>query len=117
MAAEAESLDVRMEAIRLKNEELEKKHKEILEDEENAKRENAVVDVNSGRDIPKAHPYDNIDLDFDVKDKDKELTKNPDYQPKSESSICIPLNTFFSCFLLAFNKYRSKTDATQRIAR
>ena len=51
MAAEGDSekqhLDLRMEAIRLKNEELEKKHKEILEDEMNAKRENAVVNLKS----------------------------------------------------------------------
>lgn len=40
-------LDLRMEEIRLKNEELEKKHKEILEDEMNAKRENAVVNLKS----------------------------------------------------------------------
>lgn len=84
MATEADNLDARMEAIRLKNEELEKKHKEIQEDEQNAKLMNAVVDVRF-TEIPKNHPYDNIDLDFDVKDADKELVKNPDYKPKSES--------------------------------
>lgn len=103
MAAEGDNLDARMEAIRLKNEELEKKHKEIMEDEELAKRENAVVDVKK-TDIPKHHPYDNIDLDFDVKDTDKEMAKNPDYKPKSESSkqtsCYLHCRILFSCFLL-----------------
>lgn len=108
MAAETENLDARMEAIRLKNDELERKHQISLEDEESAKRENAVVDVkNRVSDtrtpyvgfckseisgvfknlllISIRHPYDNIDLDFDVKDVDKELSVNPDYKPKSES--------------------------------
>ena len=85
--AETENLDARLEAIRLKNEELEKKHKEIMEDEMLAKRENAVVDLKAAaRDVPKNHPYDHIDLDFDVKETEKELAKNPDYKPKSESS-------------------------------
>jgi hypothetical protein len=119
MAAESENLDARMEAIRLKNEELEKKHKEIKEDEELAKRENAVVDVKK-TDIPKNHPYDNVDLDFDVKDTDKDLAKNPDYKPKSESSsrrhstICI--TEFFShVFFFGFSiERRSKTAASNR---
>lgn len=95
MAAEAENLDARMEAIKLKNDELERKHKEILEDELSAKRENAIVLVkNRDSDIPLSHPYDNIDLDFDVKDKDKELSVNPDYKPKSESFADVDV---FSC--------------------
>lgn len=106
MAAEADNLDARMEAIRIKNEELEKKHKEIKEDEELAKRENAVVDVNSGRDIPKHHPYDHIDLDFDVKDTDKELAKNPDYQPKSESPNFRVLFAFANSFLMFSSFFR-----------
>lgn len=85
MAAEAENLDVRMEAIRLKNEELEKKHKEIMEDELLAKQKNATVDVKSSSG-PAIHPYDDLELDFDVKDKEKDLGKNPDFKPKSESS-------------------------------
>lgn len=113
MAAESENLDARMEAIRLKNEELEKKHKEIKEDEELAKRENAVVDIKK-TDIPKHHPYDNVDLDFDVKDTDKELARNPDYKPKSESSErtsfnCLHYQILFSCFLLAF-LYRAQIE-------
>ncbi|CRL01373.1 CLUMA_CG014339, isoform A [Clunio marinus] len=83
MATEVDNLDARMETIRLKNEELEKKHKEIMEDEELAKKQNAIVDVKvAGRDIPTSHPYDHVDLDFDVKDSDKELAKNPNYKPK-----------------------------------
>lgn len=114
MAAEGENLDARMEAIRLKNEELEKKHKEIMEDELIAKQKNATVDVNSARNSgPTNHPYDHIDLDFDVKDEDKEMARNPDYKPKSESYMrrrvfCI-CKFLFSGFLLIANKYRSKT--------
>lgn len=78
MAAESENLDARMEAIRIKNEELEKKHKEIQEDEQRARKDGAQLDVkNSAQDLPKSHPYDNIDLDFDVKASDKELAKDP----------------------------------------
>lgn len=100
MAADGDNLDARMEAIRLKNEELEKKHAEIMEDEEKAKRDNAIVDVNSQKNLPKDHPYDHIELDFDVKDTDKELAVNPDYKPKSESCRVICISNFFSCFLL-----------------
>jgi hypothetical protein len=114
--AESENLDARMELIRLKNEELEKKHKEIMEDEKMAKLNNAVIDV-KGRDIeaPTAHPYDNIDLDFDVKDTDKELAKkNDDFQPKSES--CYFLFLMFSSYLHQIFD-RSKTASTKRFAR
>lgn len=97
MATEAENLDARMEAIRLKNEELEKKHKEIQEDEQNAKQNGAVVDCRY-TEIPKIHPYDNIELDFDVKAADKELVKNPDYKPKSESHLKRHPNViYFKC--------------------
>lgn len=109
MAAESDNLDARMEVIRLKNEELEKKHKEIIEDELNAKRQNATVDIKC-RDIEKTnepHPYDKLDLDFDVKDTDKEMAKNPDYIPKresSESSSCyLHLQVFF--FIFSFSSY------------
>lgn len=120
MAAEGENLDARMEAIRLKNEELEKKHKEIQEDEQNAKLMDAVVDIKS-RDIPKAHPYDNIDLDFDVKDTDKELAKNPDYKPKSESPrqrhvICIcKFFLMFSSFFLRWLQIQIADQCHARI--
>lgn len=123
MAAEGDNLDARMEAIRLKNDELEKKHKEIMEDELMAKAmgPDAVVDIKSARNSgPSSHPYDNIDLDFDVKDTDKELVKNADYKPKSESceqSCYLHLHLLFSCFLLISNKYRSKTAASERAAR
>lgn len=103
MAAEGENLDARMEVIRLKNEELEKKHKEIMEDELIAKQKNATVDVhrNSG---PTNHPYDHVDLDFDVKDTDKEMARNPDYKPKSES--CDVVFFAFANFFLMFSSSR-----------
>lgn len=107
MAAESDNLDARMEAIRLKNEELEKKHKEIMEDEMLAKRENATVDVNSGRAISKAHPYDNVELDFDVKETDKELSRNPDFKPKSESSM---VDVIQFAFLMFSSSPKQNTD-------
>lgn len=116
MAAEADNLDARMEAIRLKNEELEKKHKEIMEDELQAKKENAIVNLKQQSE-KHSHPYDKLDLDFDVKEAEKELAKNPE-KPKSKlshraSCIC----TSFSCFLLVFDQNRSPTDAEKRIPR
>lgn len=85
---ENENLTARMEEIRIREFEIEKKHREIMEDELKAKLDNAIVDIKSSRDIPKSHPYDNLDLDFDVNDKDKELAKNADVKP-SESSTNI----------------------------
>lgn len=116
MAAESDNLDARMEAIRLKNEELEKKHKEIMEDELLAKRENATVDVNSGRAISKAHPYDNVELDFDVKETDKELSRNPDFKPKSESSMVDVIKFTFLMFSSSPNKHRPSAATTKRSA-
>jgi hypothetical protein len=86
MASETENLDARMEAIRLKNEELEKKHKEILEDEQMALKQGALLNLkNTSNDQPMSHPYDNLDLDFDVKASEKELAKDP-AKTQSESS-------------------------------
>lgn len=111
MASEADndkSLDARMEAIRLKNEELEKKHKEIMEDELIAKNQNAVVNLKQmGKDQSRQnHPYDNIELDFDVKETEKELAKNPD-AVKLKSKLSHHVRCYlhlkkFSCFLLVF---------------
>lgn len=93
MAAESENLDARMEAIRIKNEELEKKHQEILEDEKLAAKQGALINLkhSTSLDQSQSHPYDNLDLDFDVKDSDKELAKDPS-KTQSESSVSI--NTF-----------------------
>lgn len=101
MAAEGENLDARMEAIRLKNEELEKKHKEILEDEISARAQNAIVDVKNQNCDNQPHPYDHVELDFDVRPTDKELAKNPDYKPKSESLLV--LFTFYEFFHVFFS--------------
>jgi hypothetical protein len=89
----ADEIESRMEEIRLKNEELEKKHKEVLLDEEIAKQQGAVIlkDSTTNKSYEKVHRYDNVELDYDVKDEQKELAKNPDYKPKSES---ISLHTF-----------------------
>lgn len=91
MAAESENLDARMEAIRIKNEELEKKHKEIQEDEKLAAKQGALINLKSqisaSNDPSASHPYDNLDLDFDVKDSDKELAKDPS-KTQRESFVC-----------------------------
>lgn len=82
----ADEIDSRLEEIRLKNEELEKKHKEILEDELEAKKQGAIVSLKeTAAKVETKHRYDDIDLDFDVKDEQKQYSKNPDYKPKSES--------------------------------
>lgn len=101
MAAESENLDARMEAIRIKNEELEKKHKEIQEDEKLAAIQGALINLkhSTSLDQSQSHPYDNLDLDFDVKDSDKELAKDPS-KTQSESSMSI--KTFASSFFTIF---------------
>jgi hypothetical protein len=83
----ADEIDSRMEEIRIKNEELEKKHKEILEDELEAKKQGAIVSLKetAAKAESTKHRYDDVDLDFDVKDEQKQHLKNPDYKPKSES--------------------------------
>lgn len=88
----ADEIDSRMEQIRLKNEELEKKHKEIMEDELEAKKQNAAI-VSSEKGENYKHPYDELELDYDVKDEERqEHSKNANAKVKSESScFLIPL--------------------------
>lgn len=105
MAAEIENLDARMEAIRIKNEELEKKHKEIQEDEKLAAKQGALIDLKSqisaSNDESASHPYDKLDLDFDVKDSDKELAKDPSKtQRESFVSIKFPHSSAFAAIYL-----------------
>lgn len=111
-----DSLDTRLEAIRIKNEELEKKHKEILEDELRAKQSGAIVVLKSQSDEPKSHPYDKLDLDFDVKDEDKELSRNPDFKPKSESSsfrnVCNLANFFMFSSCLQSTQIEDRCHGT-----
>lgn len=85
----ADEIDSRMEQIRLKNEELEKKHKEILEDELEAKKQNATIVSIKEKGENYKHPYDDIELDYDVKDEEREeYSKNSNAKVKSESSSC-----------------------------
>lgn len=83
----ADEIDSRMETIRLKEEELEKKHKEILEDELEAKKQGAIVSLKENVTKKESkHRYDDVDLDFDVNEDQKQNSKNPNYsKPKSES--------------------------------
>lgn len=107
MAAESENLDARMEAIRIKNEELEKKHKEIQEDEKLAAKQGALIDLKSqisaSNDPSASHPYDKLDLDFDVKDSDKELAKDPSKTQRESPlvSVCQLNSVTFFFYLLA----------------
>lgn len=83
--ADSLEIDSRMEQIRLNEEKLEKKHKEILEDELIAKNIGATIQKDSTSTSQKTiHRYDNLELDFDVKAEEKEHAKNPDYKPKSK---------------------------------
>lgn len=109
----ADEIDSRMEQIRLKNEELEKKHKEILEDEREAKKQNAAIENYSGSNYK--HPYDELELDFDVKDEERqEHSKNSNAKVKSESScflfililthpICVDFFLLFFLFNYLFS--------------
>jgi hypothetical protein len=94
----ADEIDSRMEAIKLKNEALENKHKEILQDEMEARKMGAVVETKQITSQKETHPYDHVELDFDVKDEQRELAKNPDYKPKSESCCKNTVCTTFSLF-------------------
>lgn len=95
----SDEIDNRMEKIRLKNEELEKKHKEILEDKLTAEKQNATINSLNLNKEKYEHPYDKIDLDYDVKisaEEMVELSKNLNAKSISESSN----NCFLFIFLL-----------------
>lgn len=108
----ADEIDSRMEQIRLKNEELEKKHKEILEDELEAKKQNAAIENYSSGSNYK-HPYDELELDFDVKDEERqEHSKNSNAKIKSESSCFLFISIlthpkltsyYYSCSIIYFH--------------
>lgn len=85
----SDEINEKMEQIRLKNEELEKKHQEILQDEAEAKKQGALVSKSQAisTKTTEKHRYDNVELDYDVKDEEKELAKNPDYKPKNRRPI------------------------------
>lgn len=89
--ASQEDLDIRMEKIRIKNEEIEKKHKEAQIDLNIAKENKALVSTkgDSSEDWPKEHKYDNLEFDYDVADKDKLQPAEPsDVPDKSEFATC-----------------------------
>lgn len=74
MEGNKESLEERIERIRLRNEELEKKHRAAEEDRIRALKDNAMVEVKSPKheDWPKQHKYDTLDFTYDLVDKEKE---------------------------------------------
>lgn len=98
----SDEINEKMEQIRIKNEELEKKHQEILQDELEAKKQGATVSKSQAVSCKtnEKHRYDNVELDYDVKDEQKEHAKNPDYKPKSESFVDILFAQLFMNFLL-----------------
>lgn len=63
-----ENLTERMERIRLKNEEIEKKHREAMEDRLAAVKNNAMVAIKppSDDDWPRKHKYDTLDFTYDA---------------------------------------------------
>uniref|UniRef100_A0A1B0CFM3 Uncharacterized protein n=1 Tax=Lutzomyia longipalpis TaxID=7200 RepID=A0A1B0CFM3_LUTLO len=63
-----ENLTERMERIRLKNEEIEKKHREAMEDRLAAVKNNAMVAIKppSDDDWPRQHKYDTLDFTYDA---------------------------------------------------
>lgn len=70
-----ETLEERLERIRIRNEELEKKHKEAEEDRLMALRDNAMVATKpNNSEWPKQHKYDNIVFDYEKE------TDEPDTQ-------------------------------------
>lgn len=79
MAAIAkENLDERIERIKKRNEEIEKKYREAEEDRLMALKENAMVETKPPKDEdwPRSHKYDKIDFTYDVKpEKLEELNK------------------------------------------
>lgn len=74
-----ENLDERIERIKKRNEEIEKKYREAEEDRLMALKKNAMVEIKppkDDKDWPKAHKYDKIDFTYDVKpEKLEELEK------------------------------------------
>lgn len=68
MDAAKESLEERLERIRLKNEEIEKRHREAEEDRHRALQDNAMVEVKPVKheDWPTQHKYDTLDFTYDV---------------------------------------------------
>lgn len=62
-----ENLEERIERIRKRNEELQKKHAEAEADKQKAKKENAMVQtkLTSYDDWPREHKYDNIEFNYD----------------------------------------------------
>lgn len=66
-----ENLEQRIERIRKRDEEIEKKHREAEEDRLAALQANAMVKTTapSDEDWPKAHKYDKLDFTYDVKDE------------------------------------------------
>lgn len=76
METKKENLEERLEFIRIRNEEIEKKHREAEEDRLMALKENAMVETKTPS-WPRTHKYDNIEFDYDV-EKDVETQKGGD---------------------------------------
>lgn len=76
MEGHKESLEERLERIRLRNLEIEQKHREAEEDRIRALRDNAMVEVKSPKheDWPKQHKNDTL---YDNPDKDSSATPTP----------------------------------------
>lgn len=71
-----ESLEERLERIRKKNEEIEKKHQIAETDRLVAKMQNALVEIKpTSDDWPKEHKFDKLDITYDVPESTLEAEK------------------------------------------
>jgi hypothetical protein len=91
MASVETDLEARMEKIRIKNEEIEKKHKEAQIDLNLAKENKAYVVSTKGdsENWPKEHKYDKLEFDYDVAAEDKLQSTEQNVVPdKSKFATC-----------------------------
>lgn len=83
-----ENLERRIQRIRERDEEIEKKHREAEEDRLHALKMNAMVQVKSASDTdwPRAHKYDAHDFEYDVEEEDDAAATSP---ASSETNVDI----------------------------
>lgn len=81
-----ENLDERIERIKKRNEEIEKKYREAEEDRLRALKENAMVETKPPKDDdwPRTHKYDKIDFTYDVKPEKLEELNNQKLEEKKQ---------------------------------
>lgn len=89
-----ENLEQRIERIRKRDEEIEKKHREAEEDRLAALQANAMVKTSApddDDDWPKAHKYDKLDFTYDVK---TDIAEDENKKPMDETRLQRPFKKF-----------------------